>query len=757
MENSGVDPCREKSSDGEEGYHSASESPSFVGDGAPGPSALLAFQIAVACTVFKHIGRSKPRLPDVLGLPQLAVKRKGLRKKEIPCPQRAGAFAEGQLQEETGGNVRASPARRQEQLWSDPGRENLSSVESLVLKCLIQNSFPQNPPILRRRSKAALPVDHSSHRIILRDEEGSLCLPKRMSMDVDLDTVGYEKSPLRQPKRRSMKMDLDTVQDERSSFCMSKRRPMDIDVVGDDEGFTGLRITRSMDRDLDTAGELSEECPQEREISSESSVNRSFPMNRGPSPLHQRGKRHYRSSGYETNAADEGQVGEEREVDENLDNFCTDTVSEDESELQDSRLHVQKKDLEGSLAYRMPEDTQSNSLLLWPVGLAVEAIEFQVRLIAQAFSLIGLLFNWCNSFASNRVHETLQAKDRATEALSQKVSLITHVPPKVTERGSIILKRAAWGCLAATYVCILLSMLLFPALLLDYIFLSKIVEEPVSVREPLHFDYTLPHPTAVISLHPSRGVHSSTGKLVRHSERVRAIPVSHKVHITVMLTLPESDYNRNLGMFQLTAELLSESGQSIKSSSRPCMLRFHSAPIRWLKTFLVSLPSLVGMFSESQTLVIRLMGFEEQHVPTSAVRILLQPKAGMPLGQGIPEIYFADVYIESHLPWLKDLVRNWKWTFYIWTGLMLYIVEVIMVLCFCRQALVPKTWVGQTDEVNSEQVEQGNSTSMEVNEGGSLGRQLPKKQATRKHQLSSFDEQIPIARAMTGLGERKSE
>ena len=197
----------------------------------------------------------------------------------------------------------------------------------------------------------------------------------------------------------------------------------------------------------------------------------------------------------------------------------------------------------------------SNSLLLWPVGLAVRTIGFQIRLIIQVFSLIGSIFSWCNSFASQRVRETIEAKERAKEALNQKVSMIVKVPPKVAENGSILLKRAGWGCLAATYVCFLLSMLLFPALVLDYVFLNRVVEEPVSIRESLHFDYTLDNPEAYVSLCTSQRFHQipNNGKPVvgLRPEHFRAIPPSHKVHITVVLTLPESDYNRNLGMFQV--------------------------------------------------------------------------------------------------------------------------------------------------------------------------------------------------------------
>jgi hypothetical protein len=211
--------------------------------------------------------------------------------------------------------------------------------------------------------------------------------------------------------------------------------------------------------------------------------------------------------------------------------------------------------------YSASQDDMSSSLLLWPVGLAVRTVGFQIRLIIQVLSLIGSIASWCTSFTSQRVQETIDAKERAKEALNQKVSMIAKVPPKVAENGSILLRRAGWGCLAATYVCFLLCMLLLPALVLDYVFLNRVVEEPVSIREPLHFDYTLDHPEAFVSLCALQGSLNqvpNNGKppLALHREHFRAIPPTHKVHVTVILTLPESDYNRNLGMFQVLQKFL---------------------------------------------------------------------------------------------------------------------------------------------------------------------------------------------------------
>ncbi|KAH6559197.1 hypothetical protein KP509_1Z017600 [Ceratopteris richardii] len=219
-------------------------------------------------------------------------------------------------------------------------------------------------------------------------------------------------------------------------------------------------------------------------------------------------------------------------------------LTKDDLRISDENNTSKTLDFGNELTDRGSQHGQIESLLLWPIGITIQTIAFQIRLIVQVSSLGVRLFSWCNSFASSRVRETMQAKERATEAFSQKLAMISDVRPKVTESGSVVLKRAGWGCVAVLYVCILLGVLLLPTLFLDYVFMSKIVEEPVSFKEPLHFDYTLPHPAAVLSLN------SLKSKGISHPERVRPIPVGHKVQVTVFLTLPESDYNRDLGMFQ---------------------------------------------------------------------------------------------------------------------------------------------------------------------------------------------------------------
>ncbi|KAG2696858.1 hypothetical protein I3760_07G079600 [Carya illinoinensis] len=134
---------------------------------------------------------------------------------------------------------------------------------------------------------------------------------------------------------------------------------------------------------------------------------------------------------------------------------------------------------------------------------------------------------------------------------------------------------------------------------------------------------------------------------------------------------------------ELSAELLSIDGAVIAKSSQPCMLRFRSFPIRLTRTVLLFIPLLLGISSETQKMTIDILKHKEGIQRTKAVRVTLVPRAGT---SSVPQLYEAEILIQSQPPWTKELVRNWKWTFYVWTSLHVYIM-LLMVLLFCCKKL----------------------------------------------------------------------
>lgn len=81
------------------------------------------------------------------------------------------------------------------------------------------------------------------------------------------------------------------------------------------------------------------------------------------------------------------------------------------------------------------------------------------------------------------------------------------------------------------------------------------------MRQVLNFDYTKQSPVAFVPVMSCDGVggahDSEKGIAVREWMGRRVIPANQKVQVTVSLVVPESEYNTNLGIFQVLMTYLS--------------------------------------------------------------------------------------------------------------------------------------------------------------------------------------------------------
>ncbi|XP_042380033.1 seipin-2-like isoform X2 [Zingiber officinale] len=115
-----------------------------------------------------------------------------------------------------------------------------------------------------------------------------------------------------------------------------------------------------------------------------------------------------------------------------------------------------------------------------------------------------------------------------------------------------LLVRLAWGCFWSLYVCFILFALLAASSLATFLAMRRVVEAPVSMTEELSFDYAKPIPEALVPVTTSDGCFGSgeTIDVVGHEFR-RLVSPNKKLQLTISLKLPESDYNRKLGVFQV--------------------------------------------------------------------------------------------------------------------------------------------------------------------------------------------------------------
>ena len=124
------------------------------------------------------------------------------------------------------------------------------------------------------------------------------------------------------------------------------------------------------------------------------------------------------------------------------------------------------------------------------------------------------------------------------------------------------------------------------------------------------------------------------------------------------------------------------------------MLRFRSLPVQLTRTFLMGVPLLLGISSETQELTIEILKHKEGYSRTKAIRVTLIPRAGT---LSLPQIYEAELLMNSQLPWKKKLVQSWKWTFYVWMSLYVYIMLLVVLMCCFRPVLFPVTTASQRD------------------------------------------------------------
>ncbi|GBG81824.1 hypothetical protein CBR_g34005 [Chara braunii] len=223
-----------------------------------------------------------------------------------------------------------------------------------------------------------------------------------------------------------------------------------------------------------------------------------------------------------------------------------------------------------------------------------------------------------------------------------------------------------------------------------YLFLVwQFVPSVVKTTQPLYFDYRLQSPTAtVLLLPPDKLGASQVANSPTHGPRF--IPAGQKVNVWVNLKLPDSYTNRGIGVFQVTVELLSSNDNALARSTQPCIMPFQSLPVRLVRGALLIMPLIWGLVDDDQEIKLHVIrGYVERKVPVTVIRVMLDARAGMPLKSGLPEVYAADVIVDTTPRGFLAFVHRWRITSFVWGAFGLLFIEIIVLLHCCRW-VVPK-------------------------------------------------------------------
>ncbi|KAL7186166.1 hypothetical protein ACSBR2_028005 [Camellia fascicularis] len=310
-------------------------------------------------------------------------------------------------------------------------------------------------------------------------------------------------------------------------------------------------------------------------------------------------------------------------------------------------------------------------------------IGFQINLFTSFFTVPIWLFYSTFMFFMFPIQTLIRIRDHLTKRLLRMCGDYYSIRQKSVMN---LAMRFGWAFFRLLCVCFMLVVFACVGL----------VEEPIQTAETLNFDYTKASPVAFVPIMASTGAGIFSGMVSRKSAETmesvgwRAIPYNHKLQLTVSLTMPESEYNRKLGVFQVRVDLLSANGKITASSSYPTMPRFKSPPIRFIKTIFKTAPLLAGFQSETQILNIKSNDFSEGYKPTACLKVTIEPRAEYQSGAGIPQIYAASLALESELPQLKKIIWYWRRTIFVWISLMSFLTELMIVLIFFRLLIMPR-------------------------------------------------------------------
>ncbi|KAL1205153.1 Seipin-2 [Cardamine amara subsp. amara] len=409
----------------------------------------------------------------------------------------------------------------------------------------------------------------------------------------------------------------------------------------------------------------------------------------------------------ETDDLDTIDSSEDKDKDMDVTDSDCDRVDPFEEKPEESSVTTVNNDREdnnyaGSSPQLREPDSTDWSLLGYLAELVIKAIEFQVSLLTSFLTFPPWFLHYCFLF----VFDPFSTIRFGRRFLMARVVMISDMifgnmsPFKLSwlKDPKQMLNTACkfgWGMFWAFYVGIVLFGLFVSSLMLGGFMINRIADKPFVVKEVLNFDYTKNSPEAYVPISSCAGV-ACDGSCKESNELskirgLRVIPRDHKLEITLSMTLPESAYNKNLGMFQVRVDFLSVDGQTISSIRRPCMLRFRSEPIRLVQTFFKVVPLVTGYVSEIQTLSLKLKGFVEKEIPTACLKIMIEQRAEFRPGAGIPELYDASLSLESDLPLFKKVIWKWRKTLFVWISMSMFITELLFALVCCRPLIIPRT------------------------------------------------------------------
>ncbi|KAM3968917.1 lipid droplet biogenesis associated protein seipin [Aphomia sociella] len=213
------------------------------------------------------------------------------------------------------------------------------------------------------------------------------------------------------------------------------------------------------------------------------------------------------------------------------------------------------------------------------------------------------------------------------------------------------------------------------------VFLTAIIWVSIFMYVVFYYTY-MPNVTHARPVHlqfkscdENMGVCSFPSAHVQLTRRSHMLMSGQPYRIKLILDMPESQVNKDLGMFMVCAQMRAKGGVLVSSSCRSAMLRHRSKLLYVLRTFLLAPIFLSGVDEEKQQLQVELFSdFEDdENVPITDAYVEVQTR--------FVQVYSCELHVEAHFAGLRYYMFHWpKISALIGISTNLFFVSLIFIL-----------------------------------------------------------------------------
>ncbi|CAG9113700.1 unnamed protein product [Plutella xylostella] len=211
-------------------------------------------------------------------------------------------------------------------------------------------------------------------------------------------------------------------------------------------------------------------------------------------------------------------------------------------------------------------------------------------------------------------------------------------------RGAAGLRGAREALLRAAVVAVFVSAILWLSVFMYVVFYYTYMPNVTHVR-PVHLQFK--------ACEEAAGACSFPAAHVQLARRGRVLMAAQPYRARLVLDMPESPVNKELGMFMVCAQLRAAGGALVSASCRAAMLRHRSRLHTLLRTVMLAPLLLAGFNEEKQQLSVELFSdFEDdEDLPVTDAYVELQSR--------FAQVYSCELQIEAHFSGLRYVMYNW--------------------------------------------------------------------------------------------------